>query len=54
LLVIVADKKISTISGKELKFEGKMLRDLVHVLIKYADNVNMFGMDNYGRYVFIL
>jgi hypothetical protein len=27
---MVADKKISTISGKELKFEGKMFGDLAH------------------------
>jgi 20S proteasome alpha/beta subunit len=48
-IVMVADKKISTISGKELKFEGKMFGDLAHVLIEYAGNVNMFGI--FRRYI---
>ena len=48
-IVLIADRKISTVYGRELRFEDKIRGDLAHILIGYAGRVSMF--DIFRKYV---
>lgn len=41
-IALIADKKVSSLSGRVLRFEEKIRGDLAHILIGYAGSLNMF------------
>ena len=48
-MVLIADRKVSTVSGRKLRFEEKIRGDLAHLLIGYAGRVSMF--DIFRKYI---
>jgi 20S proteasome alpha/beta subunit len=48
-IVLIADKKVSAISGRDIRFEQKIYGDLAHILIGYAGRVSMF--DIFRKYI---
>ena len=43
-IALIADKKVSSLSGHIIRFEEKIRGDLAHILIGYAGRVNMFDI----------
>ncbi|MFZ0514694.1 MAG: hypothetical protein WAM14_24030 [Candidatus Nitrosopolaris sp.] len=43
-MVLIADRKVSTVSGRKLPLAQKIRGDLTHVLIGYAGRVSMFDI----------
>lgn len=41
-IALIADKKVSSLSGRVLRFEEKIRGDLAHILIGYAGSLMFF------------
>ena len=48
-IALIADRKVSAVSGRVLRFEEKIRGDLAHILIGYAGGVSMF--DVFRKYI---